>query len=87
MTDQPRNLTYQPNAPKYPKTVGEELSGKVRLVEAPDRRRYLVNESDVPIPLRHQEHKIPEIPPHSIYQVGGVREKDWFSDMVRPVMD
>jgi hypothetical protein len=68
-------------------TVGEELSGKVRLVEAPDRRRFLVNESDVDIPLRHQEHHIPAIPAHSIFQVGGVREKDWFNDMVVPVRD
>ena len=67
-------------------TVGEELSGKLELLEAPDRTRYLRNGTGGPVTIRHAEHKPCEVPP-GIWQIGVVREKDWFADMVRPVMD
>lgn len=37
--------------------------------------------------LKHQEHKEISLPPNTIFEVGGVREKDWFADMVRKVID
>ncbi len=58
----------------------------VALMEAPNGLRFLVNESESPIEVTHQEHKPVVIPP-GIFQVGQVREKDWFQDMVRTVRD
>jgi hypothetical protein len=67
-------------------SVGEELTGKLELLEAPDRTRYLRNDTDAPVTIRHAEHQPVEVPP-GIWQVGQVREKDWFADMVRTVRD
>ncbi len=64
---------------------GIEDSG-VALMEAPGGTRYLVNESDAPVTIKHQEHRPVTVDP-GIWQIGGVREKDWFTEMVRPVVD
>lgn len=56
------------------------------LMEAPDGVRFLVNETEHDAVIRHEEHKPVTIAP-GIWQVGGVIEKDWFSDMVRKVVD
>ena len=64
----------------------EETEG-VQLLEAPDRRRYLiVSQARKTASLTHQEHKPVTVEP-GIYQIGIVREKDWFSEMIRPVID
>jgi hypothetical protein len=57
------------------------------LMESPDGKRFVVNETDEQRRFTHQEHKPVTIPPHSIAQIGIVREKDWFQDMVRNVID
>lgn len=59
----------------------------VALLEAPDKRIYAVNETDAPKPLLHQEHKPVIAEPGIPYEFGQVREKDWFTEMVRPVSD
>jgi hypothetical protein len=61
--------------------------GGLALMEAPDGKRFVVNETDEPRSFVHQEHKPVTIPGHSIAQIGIVREKDWFQDMVRNVID
>lgn len=58
----------------------------VALMEAPDGRRFVVNSGDKPVTLTHQEHKPVTVAPGA-FQVGIVREKDWFQDMVRNVQD
>lgn len=63
-----------------------EEEGEVALMEAPDGRRFVVNSGEKPVTLTHQEHK-PVIVAPGAYQVGIVREKDWFQDMVRNVQD
>lgn len=61
-----------------------ESSG-VELLEAPDRTRFLrVTASRAT--LTHQEHK-PVTIGCGTYRLGIVREKDWFQDMVRNVVD
>jgi hypothetical protein len=60
--------------------------GGLALLEAPDGKRYLNNATDKPVSVTHQEHKPVTIPP-GLWQIGGVREKDWFTEMVRPVID
>lgn len=61
--------------------------GGLALMEAPNGKRFIVNETDEPRNFVHQEHKPVTIPAHSIAQIGIVREKDWFQDMVRNVID
>ena len=56
------------------------------LLEAPGGTRFLVNGTDEPVTITHQEHKPVTVEP-GVYQVGQVREKDWFQDMVRTVRD
>lgn len=64
-----------------------EKTNGVQLMEAPDRIRYLVvGGARKSASLTHQEHKPVSIPPGT-YRLGIVREKDWFSEMVRPVID
>lgn len=60
--------------------------GGVELLEAPDRTRYVINQSNRPAILTHQEHKPVTVDP-GIWRVGIVREKDWFTEMVRNVVD
>lgn len=57
--------------------------------ESKNHRRlvFAVNETDAPVHLRHQEHNMVILAPHQVYQFGQVREKDWFTEMVRPVID
>jgi hypothetical protein len=62
-----------------------EDSGVV-LMEAPDKTVYAVNEGDADT-LIHQEHGPVTLKPGQIADFGQVREKDWFSLMVRPVTD
>jgi hypothetical protein len=64
---------------------GIEESG-VSLMEAPTGERYIVNETDHPVSLTHQEHKPITVNP-GVFQIGIVREKDWFTEMVRNVVD
>ena len=58
----------------------------VALMEGPAGERFLVNDTGDAITIKHQEHKPVSVPP-GIWQIGQVREKDWFADMVRPVID
>ena len=64
-----------------------DADGGVALMEAPDKRIFVVNEGDTPGTLTHQEHKKITLAPGQIAEFGQVIEKDWFSDMVRPVVD
>ena len=59
----------------------------VALMEAPDKTVYAVNEGDKPETLTHQEHGAVTLAPGQICEFGQVREKDWFTEMVRPVVD
>lgn len=59
----------------------------VSVMDAPDGRVYVINETDKPVTLTHQEHKPTVFAPGAAYEFGQVREKDWFSEMVRPVID
>lgn len=61
--------------------------GGLALMEAPSGECFVVNESGEPRSFVHQEHKPVTIPAHSIAQIGIVREKDWFQDMIRNVID
>ena len=54
---------------------------------APNGRVFVVNETDEPKPLLHQEHGKTIFAPGVPYEFGQVREKDWFTEMVAPVRD
>ena len=58
----------------------------VALFEHADGRRFVVNSSKRTVTLTHQEHRPIAVAPGA-YQIGIVREKDWFQDMVRSVVD
>lgn len=58
----------------------------VALMEAPDKRVYVVNSTMKPARLTHQEHKTVTVPP-GVYEFGQVREKNWFTEMVAAVRD
>lgn len=59
----------------------------VAVLDAPDGRVFVINESAEPKTLTHQEHGPTEFAPGAPYEFGQVREKDWFSEMVRTVID
>lgn len=59
----------------------------VAIMDAPDGRVFVVNETNEPKTLTHQEHDKTEFAPGVPYEFGQVREKDWFSEMVRTVID
>lgn len=59
----------------------------VAILDAPDGRVFVVNETSEPKTLVHQEHKETTFAPGVPYEFGQVREKDWFTEMVRPVVD
>lgn len=59
----------------------------VAIMDAPDGRVFVVNETAAEVPLKHQEHGPTTFAPGVPYEFGQVREKDWFKDMVRPVVD
>ena len=61
-------------------------TGGVALMEAPGGLRFLVNETEDDVVIQHEEHKPVTVAP-GIWQVGQVREKDWFADMVHTVRD
>lgn len=65
---------------------GIENEGSLALMEAPDGKRFLVNEGQEAVTIKHQEHK-PVVVQPGIWQIGQVIEKDWFNDMVRKVVD
>lgn len=65
---------------------GIENEGGLALMEAPDGKRFLVNEGKEAVTIKHQEHK-PVVVQPGIWQIGQVVEKDWFNDMVRKVVD
>lgn len=56
------------------------------LMEAPGGTRFVVNETNQPVTITHEEHKPVTVEP-GIWQIGQVQEKDWFADMVRTVRD
>jgi hypothetical protein len=58
----------------------------VSLMVAPNGKRFVVNNGKRAAVLRHQEHNPVRVPP-GIHEIGIVREKDWFTDMVRDVKD
>jgi hypothetical protein len=58
----------------------------VELLEAPNGYRFLHNTTEHPVTIEHQEHKPVTVAP-GIWRIGQVREKDWFQDMVRTVID
>lgn len=60
---------------------------EIDLYDAPDGRRFLVNEALTEQTIHHAEHGIVTLPPKGIAEVGQVIEKDWFTQMVRPVFD
>lgn len=59
----------------------------VAVMDAPDGRVFVINETSEPKTLTHQEHHKTVFAPGVIYEFGQVREKDWFTEMVRPVFD
>lgn len=59
----------------------------VVVLDAPDGRVFVLNESNNPKTLTHQEHNQTIFAPDVPYEFGQVREKDWFTEMVRPVVD
>ena len=59
----------------------------VAVMDAPDGRVFVVNETGEPKPLLHQEHGKTIFAPGVPYEFGQVREKDWFTDMVLLVTD
>ena len=63
-----------------------EDDGSVALMESPNGLRFLVKNGADTKELKHQEHGTTRIS-QTIHQVGQVREKDWFKDMIRPVRD
>lgn len=65
---------------------GIQAGRGLALMEAPTGERFLVNDTAEPVAVTHQEHKPVTIAP-GVYQIGQVREKDWFQDMVRTVRD
>jgi hypothetical protein len=58
----------------------------VKLLEAEDGRRYLVNNSKSAVALTHEEHNPITIDP-GIYEVGAIHEIDHLTQMVAPVRD
>lgn len=61
--------------------------GGVQLLEHPETKtRYLVNSSDKPATLKHQEHNPITVNP-GIFEIGIVREVDHLTGMVAPVVD
>lgn len=59
----------------------------VAVMDAPDGRVFVINETDGPKVLTHQEHHKTVFAPGVPYEFGQVREKDWFTEMVRPAVD
>jgi hypothetical protein len=59
----------------------------IALMEAPDKTVFAVNEGTKPETLTHQEHNPVTIQPGEVAEFGQVIEKDWFTEMVRPVID
>ena len=49
-----------------------------------DGKHYLV--ATKPVTLNHEEHNAQVIEP-GVWEIGQVREKDWLSGMVKPVVD
>jgi hypothetical protein len=59
----------------------------VSVFDAPDGKVFVVNESEEPKQLIHQEHNPCVAAPGIPYEFAPVQEKDWFTAMTRPVMD
>lgn len=59
----------------------------VAILDTPDGRTFAVNETSEPKTLTHQEHKPVVLAPGQACEFGQVIEKDWFTEMTRPVMD
>ena len=59
----------------------------VCVMEAPTGERYVINETQEPKQLLHQEHDPVTIGAGEMYQFGQVREYDWFQQMERTVQD
>lgn len=67
-----------------------ELEDGVALMESPDKRRFVVNNTDKTVKLNHlgthPEHKVVYASP-GVSQFGQVVEHDYFLDMERKVAD
>ena len=66
-------------------------SGNIHLVEQEDAELIAIGERmllsiESPAEVTHGEHGTQTLAP-GIWEVGRVREKDWFTEMVRPVQD
>lgn len=59
----------------------------VAVMDDPNGKVYVVNETDHPVNLTHQEHKPVVAAPGEVYLFGIVREYDYFSKMQRSVRD
>jgi hypothetical protein len=64
-----------------------EEDSDIALMEAPDGRIFAVNEGSETEKLVHQEHNVTTLQPGEIAEFGQVLEKNWFNDMVAPVVD
>ena len=58
-----------------PRTVTEFEVGDMRFLEVRDTT-----------PMTHEEHD-PQVVEPGVYEIGGVVEKDWLADAIRPVVD
>ena len=58
----------------------------VVLLESPDGKRYVHNSTKKTVLLIHQEHKPIKVNP-GIWEIGIVREYDYFQEMERKVVD
>lgn len=56
------------------------------IMDAPDGKVFLENSGDVPVEIKHAEHKPITVEP-GIWEIGIVREKDWFQGQTRKVYD
>jgi hypothetical protein len=59
----------------------------VDVMDHPDGRTFLVNNTNEPQSFTHEEHKPVVVPPNSFAEFGIVQEYDWFAQMQRNVID
>ena len=66
-------------------------SGNIHLIEQDDAELIAIGERmllsiEAPAEVTHGEHGTQTLAP-GVWEIGRVREKDWFTEMVRPVQD
>lgn len=91
-----RRLPSLPEGPKQSISKGRCVlahgeSGHSHVVEQDDAELITIGERMLltlkePATVTHEEHKPQTLAP-GIWEIGRVREKDWFSAMVQPVRD